>query len=65
MAVFGPVRYPLVVGRLARPGLVAQALAPPAGAFVLVHAGPDLLWWLLLALALVNLGLVVSLWRTR
>ena len=65
LAVFGPVRYPLVVGRLARPGLVAQALAPPAGAFVLVHAGPDLLWWLLLALALVNLGLVVSLWRTR
>lgn len=65
LALFGPARYPLVVGRLARPGLVAQALAPPAGAFVLTHAGPDLLWWLLLALALVNLGLVGALWRTR
>ncbi len=65
LALFGPVRYPLVVGRLARPGLIAQALAPPAGAFVLTRAGPDPLWLLLLALALVNLGLVVALWRTR
>ncbi len=56
LALFGPVRYPLLVGRLARPGLVAQALAPPAGAFVLTHAGPDPLWWLLLVLALINLG---------
>ncbi len=65
LALFGPVRYPLVVGRLARPGLVAQALAPPAGAFLLTHASPDALWWLLLALSLVNLVLVGALWRTR
>ena len=65
LALFGSVRYPLVVGRLARPGLIAQALAPPAGAVVLTHAGPDALWWLLLALALANLGLVGALWRTR
>ena len=65
LALFGPVRYPLVVGRLARPGLVAQALAPPAGAFVLIHAGADGLWWLLLALSIANLGLVGGLWRTR
>ena len=65
MALFGPVRYPLVVGRLARPGLIAQALAPPAGAFVLTHASPNALWWLLLALSLANLGLVGSLWRAR
>ena len=31
------LRYPLVVGRLARPGLIAQALAPPAGAFVYIN----------------------------
>lgn len=65
LALFGPVRYPVVVGRLARPGLIAQALAPPAGAFVLTHAGPDALWHLLLALALINVGLVRVLWRAR
>jgi len=65
LALFGSVRYPLVVGRLARPGLIAQAVAPPAGAFVLMHAGPDALWWLLLALSLANLGLVGALWRVR
>jgi predicted MFS family arabinose efflux permease len=65
LALFGPGRYALVVGRLARPGLVAQALAPPAGAFVLTHAGPDALWWLLLALSVANLGLVGALWRMR
>jgi predicted MFS family arabinose efflux permease len=65
LALFGPVRYPVVVGRLARPGLIAQALAPPAGAFVLTHAGPDALWHLLLALALIIVGLVRVLWRAR
>ncbi|MFK5600620.1 MFS transporter [Methylobacterium sp. HMF5984] len=65
LALFGPQRYPLLVGRLARPGLIAQALAPPAGAVVLTHAGPGVLWWLLFALALGNLALVGSLWRIR
>jgi hypothetical protein len=65
LALFGPGRYPLVVGRLARPGLVAQALAPPAGALVLTYAGPDALWWLLLVLSLANLGLAGALWRVR
>ena len=65
LALFGPVRYPLLVGRLARPGLIAQALAPPAGASLLTYAGPDALWWLLLALSLTNLGLVSALWRAR
>ncbi len=65
LALFGPSRYPLLVGRLARPGLIAQALAPPVGAVVLTHAGPDTLWWLLLALSLVSLGLVGALWRAR
>lgn len=65
LALFGSARYPLMVGRLARPGLIAQALAPPAGAFALTHASPGTLWWLLLALSLANLGLVVALWRAR
>ncbi|UHC18070.1 MFS transporter [Methylobacterium currus] len=65
LALFGPDRYPLLAGRLARPGLIAQALAPPAGAFVLTQAGAGPLWGLLLACALVNLGLIGALWRTR
>ncbi|WP_144769201.1 MFS transporter [Methylobacterium dankookense] len=65
LALFGPVRYPALVGRLARPGLVAQALAPSAGAVVLTHTGPDALWWLLLTLAVANLGLIGALWRAR
>lgn len=65
LALFGPQRYPLLVGRLAQFGLLAQALSPPAGALMLTHAGPDALWWLLLALALINLSFVVVLWRAR
>jgi MFS family permease len=65
LALFGAQRYPLVVGRLARPGLIAQALAPPAGALVLTEVGPETLWWLLLTLALAALGLIAALWRTR
>lgn len=65
LALFGPGRYAVLMGRLGRPGLIAQALAPPAGAFVLVQSGPEALWWVLLTLALANLGLVGALWRTQ
>ncbi len=65
LALFGPLRYPLIIGRLARPALVAQALAPPVGAVVLTQAGPGTLWWLLFALALAALCLIAALWRTR
>ena len=41
------------------------ASTPPAGAAVLTHAGPEVLWWLLLTLSLANLGLVGALWRAR
>ena len=39
LALFGAERYAPLLGRLARPGLVAQALAPPLGAYVLAHDG--------------------------
>lgn len=65
LALFGPERYPLVVGRLARPGLIAQALAPPLGAWVLTHASADVLWWILPGLALANLALIAALWTLR
>ncbi|MBY0250803.1 MAG: MFS transporter, partial [Methylobacterium organophilum] len=65
LALFGSARYPVLVGRLARPGLVAQALAPSLGALALTHGGADAAYGLLLALALVNVGLACALWGTR
>lgn len=65
MALFGPERYAPLVGQLARPSLVAQALAPSLGAVVLTHAGADATYALLAVLALVNVALAVSLWRVR
>ncbi|HEV7440434.1 MAG TPA: MFS transporter, partial [Methylobacterium sp.] len=60
LALFGPARYAPLVGRLARPGLVA--LAPTLGAVVLAQGGPDALFRLLAVLALANVGLVGLLW---
>lgn len=65
LALFGPERYAPLVGRLARPGLIAQALSPSLGAVVLTHTGADAIYALLVVLALVNVALAVSLWRVR
>jgi hypothetical protein len=65
LALFGPVRYTVLFGRLARPGLITQALAPSLGALALTHGGPDLAYGLLLMLALANVGLAVALLRLR
>ena len=62
LALFGQARYAPLVGRLARPGLVAQALAPFAGAFVLAQAGPTATFELLAGLGLLNVGFVLALW---
>ncbi|KST60031.1 MFS transporter [Methylobacterium sp. GXS13] len=63
LALFGPVRYPVLIGRLALRGLIAQALAPALGALALAYGGPDVAYGLLLILALANLGLAVTLLR--
>jgi predicted MFS family arabinose efflux permease len=65
LALFGPERYAPLVGRLARPGLVAQALAPSLGAVVLTQAGADATYALLAVLALANVALALFLWRVR
>lgn len=41
LAVFGPERYPVIMGRIAMPSLIAQALAPTIGALLLKTRGPD------------------------
>jgi predicted MFS family arabinose efflux permease len=65
LVLFGPERYAALVGRLARPGLVAQALAPPLGAFLLARMGADALWLTLALLAVVNLAMIGVIWRAR
>ncbi|MCP1549383.1 MULTISPECIES: MFS transporter [Methylobacteriaceae] len=65
LALFGPERYAALVGRLARPGLVAQALAPSVGAVVLAQGGANATYALLSVLAVANVALALSLWRVR
>lgn len=62
LILFGPERYAPLVGRLARPSLVAQALAPLLGAFVLARGGPDATFVLLAGASLLNVVLVGTLW---
>ncbi|VDC33992.1 Major Facilitator Superfamily protein [Pseudogemmobacter humi] len=63
LALFGPDRYAPVMGRLARPSLVAQALAPALGAMLLSAAGTDLTLKVLALLAAANVALVLFLWK--
>ena len=65
LSLFGPTRYAPLVGRLARPGLVAQALAPPLGAFAIERGGAGNTLGLLVVLALINLGVLGVLWAGR
>ena len=62
LALFGPDHYAGLVGRLARPGLVAQAAAPPLGAVLFSRLGADGLLAALALMALANLGLIAGLW---
>ena len=61
LALFGTERYAPLLGLLALPGLVAQALAPPLGVYVLAHGGADATFGLLAGMALLNVGLVAAL----
>ncbi len=63
LALFGPVRFPRLMGRLAFPSLIVQALAPSAGAFLIEARGAETTVVVLTGLALVNLVLIGALWR--
>lgn len=62
LALFGPVRFPALMGRIAFPSLIVQALAPSAGALTIERFGVDATMGLLTALALINVVLVALLW---
>nr|WP_246736318.1 MFS transporter [Enterovirga sp. DB1703] len=61
LALFGPDRYPALAGRLAGPGLVAQALAPSLGAVLLARWGAGGTYAGLVVIALINVALVAVL----
>ncbi|OMP76655.1 hypothetical protein BW716_24020 [[Flexibacter] sp. ATCC 35208] len=62
LAIFGPDQYPLVIGRLARMPLIAQAAAPFIGGFMIQQFGTTIYLCSLCALLLINLVLI---WNIR
>ena len=57
LALFGPDRYPTLMGRLARPALLAQAGAPVLGGALLSVLGPSETLAVIAALGLINFAL--------
>lgn len=62
LALFGPLRFPRLMGRIAFPSLIVQALAPSAGAWLIESHGPHATIGVLTVLALINLLLIGVLW---
>ena len=62
LALFGSERFPRLMGKLAFPSLIVQAIAPSAGALLIEAAGTDIAIATLTALAIVNLALIGTLW---
>ena len=62
LALFGPLRFPRLMGKLAFPSLIVQALAPSAGAWLIETSGADPTIGLLTVLALINVVLIGLLW---
>jgi MFS family permease len=61
LAVFGPERYPVIMGRIAMPSLIAQAVAPTVGALLLNVGGPQEALAVFFVVAGVNVLLAVTL----
>ena len=62
LAIFGPERYAVWVGRLAGPALLAGALSPTIGALLLKQIGADLTLVVLAALAVLNIATALLFW---
>ncbi len=62
LALFGPERFPSLMGKLAFPSLIVQALAPSAGALLIEARGSNTTIAVLTLLALINVLLISVLW---
>ncbi|GLK78107.1 MFS transporter [Methylopila jiangsuensis] len=65
LALFGPARYPVVMGRLAAPKLVVQALAPFIAGLVMAQAGPGMTLKVLAVVAAANALVAAALAQKR
>ena len=61
LALFGPDRYATLMGRLAFPSLIVQALAPSACALLIERSGPTMTIATLMVFASINLLLMATL----
>ncbi|HVJ32677.1 MAG TPA: MFS transporter [Terriglobia bacterium] len=61
LALFGPEDYAPIMGKLARPSLIAQAASPSIGAFLIERMGPDSALNVVAAVAAFNVALTVAL----
>ena len=62
LALFGPLRFPRLMGKLAFPSLIVQAAAPSAGALLIEASGTNATIAVLTVLALINVVLIGVLW---
>ena len=62
LALYGSARYATLMGRLAFPSLVVQALAPSAGALLIERSGAIATVATLNVFAVANVALVAILW---
>jgi predicted MFS family arabinose efflux permease len=61
LSLFGPERYATLIGRLAFPSLIVQALSPAAGALLLERSGTDATMAVLTGFAAINVVLIAVL----
>ena len=62
LALFGPEGYAVLMGRLAMPSLIAQAMAPSIGAVLMQRFGSQTTLGFLTVLAMTNVFGVMALW---
>jgi MFS family permease len=72
LALFGAADYAPIMGRLARPSLIAQAVSPSIGAFLIERLGAESTLGVVAGVAVFNVGLTLILlamaapqWRTH
>jgi predicted MFS family arabinose efflux permease len=63
LALFGPERYPVLMGKLAFPSLIVQALAPFAAALIAERYGIAAMVAGVMVIAAINATLMLALWR--
>lgn len=64
LALMSQAQYVLLMGRMARPALIAQAITPLAGGYLMHTMSTGFVWGVLCAISIVNVLLVIMLIRS-